>query len=108
MRLIAVVGFLVLVLSGCTKIPNDPGFAHHPIDCTLMGISHDDCLPGTNGYRGDAQQQAAAQRQAANDDAQCRSIGIPPESRGYLQCRISVYNQRTQDSQNQQAVAAAK
>jgi hypothetical protein len=98
MRLIAIVGCFVLVLSGCSKVRDDPGFAHHPFDCRL-GIPHDDCLPGTAGYRGDAQQQAAAQQRATNEDAQCRSYGIPPESPGYIQCRINVYNQRAQESQ---------
>jgi len=100
MRLVTFACFFAVVLAGCTRVANDPGFAHHPIDCRLLGIPHEDCEPGTAGYRGDAQQQMAADLRAANDDAVCRSRGIPPESRDYIPCRINLYNQRALVSQN--------
>jgi hypothetical protein len=80
---------LALTLAGCSDVPGDPGFAHHPLDCS-MGFSHADCEPGTAGYNN------SPQAIAASDDAQCRSYGAAPGSPAYIQCRMNIDNQRGQ------------
>jgi hypothetical protein len=69
---------LATVLSGC---------ANHPLDCSL-GISHQDCLPGTSGY------QAIANRQD-NADALCQSYGLRLGTVEYAQCRQNIDAQQS-------------
>jgi len=78
---------LALTLAGCSDVPGDLGWAHHPGECG-MGIWHADCLPGTAGYNN------SPQARAANDDAQCQSYGAAPGSQAYIQCRMNLDNQR--------------
>ena len=40
-------GAFLLSLMGCSNV--GPGFANHPIACS-MGIAWDDCLPDTKGW----------------------------------------------------------
>jgi hypothetical protein len=81
--------FLALMLADCSEVPGDPGWAHHPGECS-MGIVHADCLPGTAGYNN------SPEVRAANDDAQCQSYGAAPGSQAYIQCRMNIDNQRAQ------------
>jgi hypothetical protein len=53
-----------LSLGACSKVPGDPGFAGHPLDCAV-GFMHADCEPGSLGY-----EKAAAIN--SGDDATCR------------------------------------
>jgi hypothetical protein len=65
--------FVALALSGC---------ANHPLDCSL-GISHNDCLPGTAGYQAIANRQNSA-------DAVCQSYGLRFGTAEYAQCRQNI------------------
>lgn len=49
MRDVLYLTLVTLCLSACSNVPNDPGFANHPLDCA-MGVQHADCSPGTSGY----------------------------------------------------------
>jgi hypothetical protein len=61
---------------------------------------------GCAQYRAEQQARAAAmaQAQAASDDAQCRSYGAQSGSQMYIQCRMSLDQQR---QQTRAALAAA-
>jgi hypothetical protein len=92
-----------LLLSACE---------HHPLDCALDFVPHDDCLPGTAGYE-NAQKRAqlaatTSQIQQGNDDATCKSYGLKFGTDSYATCRQNLLSLRlNQDiaEQNNQAMA---
>jgi hypothetical protein len=63
-------------------------------------------LSGCAQYQAEQQAQAA-QIQAANDDAQCRSYGVQPGSPPYVQCRMNLDNQHAAAQQQQNAILGA-
>lgn len=91
---------LALTLAGC---------ASSSLGCS-MGFSSDDCAPGTVGYQ---QQQEAQAKQvatdaanAAQDDAECRSEGLQPDTPKYEQCRTKLADRRTYSEQTERAGVA--
>jgi hypothetical protein len=85
-----------LSLGACSKVPGDPGFAGHPLDCAV-GFMHADCEPGSLGY-----EKAAAIN--SGDDATCQSYGLEFGTPAYAQCRQNTVSQR---ASNNAALAAA-
>jgi hypothetical protein len=85
---------LALMLAGC---------ASHSLGCST-GLSSQDCPPGSAGYQqqqqADAKATAAEAATAAQDDAECRSQGLQPDTPAYEKCRTRLADQRTysQDS----------
>jgi hypothetical protein len=94
--------FVALLLAGC---------AGNSLSCS-MGISHDDCSPGTLGNQQQQQADAkAAATQAANaaqDDATCRSYGLQPNTPAYSKCLTKLEDQRTNTEDSERAGVAGR
>ena len=93
MRITALCVLAGLGVAACSSVPGDPGFAGHPLDCSL-GFAHADCAPGTAGHRTAVAAREAVAARDANDDQRCRSYGLNYGSAGYAQCRMNIDNQR--------------
>jgi hypothetical protein len=92
---------VALLLAGCA--------AEHSAECDI-GLWNDDCAPGSRAYEqkqaADAKAAADQATQAAQDDAQCRSQGLQPDTPPYVRCLDSLANQRAQaDTQDRAGVA---
>ena len=65
--------------------------SHHPVDCALDFVPHDDCLPGTAGYESAQKRNELAattvQIREGNDDASCKSFGLKFGTDEYAECR---------------------
>jgi hypothetical protein len=72
----SIVAASLVVLAGC---------AHHPIDCAV-GITHNDCLPGTAGY-------SDPNDYASEDDRNCKSYGLSFGTPDYAACRVQFTQQ---------------
>lgn len=68
----------------------------------LLGLT----LSGCAQYQAERQAQAA-QAQAVNDDAQCRSYGTVLGSPDYVQCRMNLDNQHAQVNLQNRAILGA-
>lgn len=94
--------FLAFLLAGC---------AGNSLTCS-MGISHDDCSPGTLGNQEQQQANAkAAATEAANaaqDDATCRSHGLQPNTPAYAKCLTQLEDQRTNAEDSERSGIASR
>jgi hypothetical protein len=91
------------------------GCAGQSLGCSI-GLSQDGCAPGTAGYQQqqeDAAKAAAADNAAAaQDDVQCRSQGLQPNTPPYEQCRTKLADRRSAQrdaaDENERAAIAAR
>lgn len=101
MRFVAVFtlcGLLAFNLAGCSATPGDPGFANHPLDCSI-GVRHSDCQPGTAGYNSGVALNNS-------DDSTCRSYGLQFGTPAYAQCRQNIEAQRSANARAAALIAS--
>jgi hypothetical protein len=85
--------------------------AGQSIGCSI-GLSDDGCAPVGAGsgqqQEADAKAAAADAAAAAQDDAQCRSQGLQPDTPPYERCRTKLADQRTFTENSDRAAVAGR